>query len=241
MYTSVVGANMTVMVTEAIKYLREVKPIEFPGSDPEWEMGETTKHQLLCEVLRSILRRATGDQMVCSDQFVYFDAADPKRKCAPDAFVKLGTPWGHVTSWKTWEDGVPELCIEVLSPREFEKLTLAEKLKRFHTIGVQEVIAFDPDGNLGARLRAWDRIEGDLVERKIEGERTPCRTLTLLFIVAPAPLHNLEAALRLWDPTTNALIPTAVEAECVAKEHESAAKEDALAEVVRLKNLLATR
>jgi hypothetical protein len=61
------------------------------------------------------------------------------------------------------------------------------------------------------------------------------------FIVAPAPLHNLEAALRLWNPSTSALITTAVEAECVEKEQERAAKEDALAEVVRLKSLLATR
>jgi Putative restriction endonuclease len=173
MHTSLVCATVSAMVEEDIRYVREVRPLDFPDGDPEWHMGETTEHQLLCEVLRDLLRMATRDQMVCSDQFVYFDAANPRRKCAPDAFVKLGTPWAPVKSWRTWERGVPELCIEVLSPDEFEKLTLEEKLARFLSMGVPEVIAFDPDGTPGERLLAWDRIQGDLIERKVEDERTP--------------------------------------------------------------------
>jgi Uma2 family endonuclease len=232
---------MEIMVTPVIRYLREVSPVDFPGTDPEWEMGETTQHQLLCEVLRSLLRMATHDQMVCSDQFVYFDGSDPQRKCAPDAFVKLGRPWAPIRSWKTWEDGVPELCIEVLSPRELEKLTLKEKLKRFHTIGVPEVIVFDPEGVGRRRLRAWDRIDGDLVERIVEGERTPCRTLNLEFVIASAPMHQVEAALRLWDPRKGTLVPTLAEAERAEKEAERTEKLRAMAEVERLRELLAAR
>jgi hypothetical protein len=234
------------MVADDIQYVREVRPLEFPDGDPEWHMGETTEHQLLCEVLRDLLRMAVSDQMVCSDQFVYFDAANPARKCAPDAFVKLGTAWAPVKSWRTWERGVPELCIEILSPGEFEKLTLEEKLARFLAMGVPEVVAFDPDGKPGSRLLAWDRIQGDLVERKVENECTPCRTLGMVFVIAPATLHRVEAALRLWDPARNSLIPTlaeaertAKEAERSAKEAERSAKENALTEISRLKELIA--
>jgi Uma2 family endonuclease len=241
MHASWTDATVEIMVTPPIRYLREVQPVDFPGTDPEWEMGETTQHQLLCEVLRSLLRIASNDQMVCSDQFLYFDGSDPQRKCAPDAFVKLGTPWAPVRSWKTWEDGVPELCVEVLSTNEFEKLTLKEKLKRFHAAGVPEVVAFDPQGVVGTRVRAWDRIDGDLVERVVENERTPCRTLGMVFVVAAAPMHHVEAALRLWDPRRGALVPTLAEAERAEKESERAEKERALAEVARLKELLAAR
>jgi Uma2 family endonuclease len=248
-------ATMVVMVTDSIRYVREVRPVDFSGTDPEWEMGETTQHQLLCEVLRSLLRMATNEQMVCSDQFVYFDASDPKRKCAPDAFVKLGRPWAPIRSWKVWEDGVPELCVEVLSPREFENLTLDEKLARFHAIGVPEVVAFDPDGKPGQRLRAWDRVTGDLIERVVEHEQTPCRALNMVFVVAPSPMHHLEAALRLWDPVQKRVIPTLAEAEWeakeveraakeverIAKEAERAEKERALAENARLQSLLDAR
>jgi Uma2 family endonuclease len=255
MHTSSAFAIVPVMVADSIRYVREVRPVDFPGTDPEWLSAETTQHQLLCEVLRSLLRTATNEQMVCSDQFLYFDGSNPKRKCAPDAFVKLGKPWAPVRSWKTWEDGVPELCIEVLSPSEFENLTLEEKLARFHAIGVPEVIAFDPDGVVGARLKAWDRLDGDLVERVVEQERTPCRTLGMVFVIAPAPLHRLSAALRLWDPRRGeygSLVPTLAEAEKeraeAEKERAEAEKEKAeaenaraRAEIARLEALLAAK
>jgi hypothetical protein len=39
------------------------------------------------------------------------------------------------------------------------------------------VVRFDCDASEGARLRVWDRVEGDLVERVVEGDRTPCTVL----------------------------------------------------------------
>ncbi|WP_437931791.1 hypothetical protein WMF37_21890 [Sorangium sp. So ce291] len=40
-----------------------------------------------------------------------------------------------------------------------------------------ELVAFDPEAAPGERLRVWDRIDGDLVERVVEGERSPCTVL----------------------------------------------------------------
>lgn len=195
-------------------------------------MSESTRHQLLCEVLRKILRQAAGDSATAgSDQFVYFDASDPKRKCAPDGYVKLGVPYHKVYSWKTWKTGVPELCVEILSPSDTEeKLTLEEKLRRFHTMGVSEVVTFNVDAPKGKRLRAWDLIEGDLVERKIEGERTPCLTLSAWFVIGTSEEIDEDAVLRLSrDPEGRDMIPTPFEIER-AEKMQAEAKAARLAE-----------
>ena len=168
-------------------------------------MSESHRHKRLCELLYQLLRASVDDRScVGSDQFVYYDASSSRKKCAPDGFVKLDVPAESIYVWKVWEKGAPELCVEILSPSDTEeKLTLPQKLDRFHTIGVSEVVTLDVDAKVGQRIRAWDRIEGDLVERVVEGERTPCRTLGLWFVVAPyeaegrSPVDRLPAALRL--------------------------------------------
>jgi Uma2 family endonuclease len=182
-----------------IRYMRPIRPLHFPASDPEWDMGEGKRHQLLCELLRQILTTAAGaGSSVGSDQFLYFDASNPKRKCAPDGFVKLGVPDELFDTWKTWEKGTPELCVEILSPSDTrEMLPLEEKLARFHIMGVAEVVAFDVEAPIGKRLRAWDLVDGDLVERIVENESTPCRSLDRWFVIAPCTDPKLDAALRL--------------------------------------------
>lgn len=182
-------------------------------------MSEGSRHYRLCALLYALLREACGpDNTAGADQFLYFDASDPRRCCAPDGYVKLGVPEPEdIRSWKTWERGAPELCIEILSPSDTkEKLTLQEKLRRFHRIGVSEVVVFDVEAERGARLRAWDLIEGDLVERVVDNEATPCLTLDLWFVIAPAHEERLAAALRLArDPEGASLLPTASERAAV--------------------------
>lgn len=196
-------------------------------------MVESDRHQQMCEVIRDVLRRAaTSASTVGSDHFIYFDASSSQRKCAPDAFVVLGVPQESITSWKTWEKGAPHLCVEILSPSDTqEKLPLQEKLARFHTMGVDEVIAFDTDAEPGKRLRAWDLHSGDLVERVVEGDITPCRALGLWFVSAPYELLGLAYALRLAETAAGTpLVPTPLEAERAEKERVLAEKERAIAE-----------
>ena len=246
------------MQSHGIRHVRPVRPVLFPASDPEWEMSESTRHGRMCELLYQLLRAAVGDEgTVGKDNFVYFDASNARRKCAPDGFVKLGLPQAHFDSFKTWEHGAPELAVEILSPSDTEeKLTLEEKLERFHAIGVREVVAFDVDAPAGSRLRAWDIVHGDLVERIVEDERTPCLTLHRWFVVAPYALEHLPAALRLADDPAGTRIvlepreraEAELEGARAATEHERreraralADKERALAEVERLRAELAKR
>ena len=74
----------------------------------------------------SLRQAVTPRDSVGCDQFVYLDASDPRRCLAPDGFVKLGAPQEMFASWRVWEKGAPELCIEVLSPSDQEPITFAE-------------------------------------------------------------------------------------------------------------------
>lgn len=59
---------------------------------------------------------------------------------------------------------------------------------------------FDFDAAAGRRLRAWDRIDDQWAERVVEGDTTPCLTLGLHFVIAPA--EYLPEALRLAHDAT---------------------------------------
>ncbi len=182
-------------------------------------MGQSGRHYELCKALYEILRAAAGpEHTVSCDAFVYFDAANPERKLAPDGAVKLDVPQHAFDSWKTWEGGAPELAFEVLSPSDSpERWTFEEKLVRYRALGVGELVVFHADGEPGSRLRVWDRIDGDLVERAVTDERTPCVVLDLHLVVAPA--DGWPACVRLArDAEGRDLVLTAEEARIRAEE-----------------------
>lgn len=187
----------------SIRHVRPVQPLAFPASDAEWKMNESKRHALICDLVYRLFKDVVGDACaVGCDQFVYFDGEDPKKRLAPDAFVKLGVKDSLFDSWKTWELGAPELCVEIISPSDTgEYLPLKTKMTRYHTLGVEELILFDMEREPGARLRAFDRIDGDLVERIVDGETTPCITLTNAyeerFDWFLAPADDIPLALRL--------------------------------------------
>ncbi len=69
---------------------------------------------------------------------------------------------------------------------------------------------FNTDAREGRRLRVWDRVRDDFVERIVVGERAPSVVLAgLTFVVATDP--KLGAVLRLAD-SRGQLVPTEVEA-----------------------------
>lgn len=185
---------------ESIRHVRPAQPLRFPASQPEWALGQSIRHLHLCAILHEILLAALGPaSSVGCDQFVYFDANNARRCLAPDGFVKVGAPQEMFETWRVWEKGAPELAFEVLSPSDTrEPLSFSEKLERYASTGVLELVVFDVDAPAGTRLRVWDRVDDDLVERVIDDERTPCITLGGAFVLAPAndqPRAAKEAAL----------------------------------------------
>ncbi len=196
-------------------------------------MPQSRRHHHLCQALYEILRAVVdpAEDSVGADQFVYFNANRPQRCLAPDVFVKRGVPDEDFNSWKTWKKGAPEVAFEVLSPSDsYERWTLDEKIERYHELGVRELVVFNVDAEPGERLRVWDRIEGDFVERLVEDERTWCAVLGVQLLVGPASVIqegiHYEACLRVArDEAATELIPTREEARSAAEEARSAAEE----------------
>jgi Uma2 family endonuclease len=196
-----------------LRYVRAPEPIVFPE---EAEVPEGLRHLALRTCLWRVLQLALGPgHSVGSDQFVYWNARDARRALSPDVFVKLDVAQSSFGSWQTWRNGgTPELAVEIISPGEGDGIAWDDKLARYHELGVKELVRFDPEAPANQRLRAWDRVREDLVERQIEGDRTPCLALGLNWMVGAA--GGEPVGLRLVDDTGRVL-PAPEEAEARAR------------------------
>src|SRR6185295_7588195 len=102
-----------------------------------------------------------------------------------------------------------------------EYLSMREKRARYRALGVRELVVFNFSAPKGKRLQVYDRVRGDLVERVVIRERTPCVFLSELLGVRYgwriAPSDELEVALRL--DSTDGVIPTLAEELHLAGQH----------------------
>ena len=226
-----------------LQHVRPVRPLDLPVTEPESErMPESRRHLFLRTLVVAFLRQVClPHHSFGGDQFVYWNALRP-RALAPDGFVKLDAPdTGHFSTWRTWERGVPEVVIEILSPSDSpERKPFDQKLEGYHAMGVHEVVCFNVDAPPGTRLRVWDLIDGDMVERVVSGECTPCVALSSAeagqrfeWIVAPADAEPVALRLR----CDGALVPTPDEHAATAARERDAA----LARVAELERRLGDR
>lgn len=156
------------------KYLRAPQPLHFPEHE---QVPETKWHLELKTLVYQFLKLAFADQaLIGCDQFVYFDAANPRVCLAPDAFVRLGGPDELFASWKVWERGAPHLAIEIISDFDARDRNWDAKLASYRQLGVKELVRFDPEAEQG-KLRIWDRLDDDLVERELTAAPTPSSVL----------------------------------------------------------------
>lgn len=214
-----------------LRYTRAPVPLHFPEAA---EMPQSKTRLTLRTFLYQLLKFALGPaHSVGSEQFVYFNAADPKKCLAPDAFVKLDVPDTQFGTWKTWErGGPPNLAVEIVSPNEDAEKDWSDKLARYFECGVAEVVRFDPAAPEGARLRVWDRLDDDLVERVVTLDRTACVTLNLGWVVTP--IAEEPVGLRLVR-ANGELVETAREAETRAREAAEARVRELEEELRRLR------
>lgn len=209
----------------ARRYARRPRRLEFPS---EAEVPESKRHLELRTTLYLILKHALRDRaLIGSDQFVYWDATDPSACLAPDVFVRLGGKDEIFSSWKTWERGAPHLAVEIVSASDADPESWADKLAKYHRLGISELVRFEADEQ-NAPLRVWDYIEGDLLERELEaGAVTECASLGLYWVVQKD--QGLGLILRLSrDAAGLELLPVeAAEARLLASEAAQKASEAA--------------
>ncbi len=208
------------------RYLRAPVPIHFPVSE---QVPETARHWKARTLLADSIQHALGEYgLVSCDQFLYWDAENPKRMLAPDVAFRLGAARDVLDCWKTWERGAPHVGVEIISGSDASEMRFEEELARYRPAGVRELVRYDWDDR-ERPIRIWDRVEGDLVERQLaEPETFRCDVLGWYWCEKEDP--ELGLTLRLArNPDGTDLVLTPVEAERVAKEEERAAKDAALA------------
>jgi Uma2 family endonuclease len=204
------------------RYLREPRPLFFPSSE---EMPETRRHLGLRTALFQILELAFADRATLgSEQFVYWDPTNPRACCAPDVMLRLGEPDEPFDIWKVWEWGAPHLAVEIVSASDADYGPWQQKLDRYGSMGVRELVRFDPDDTV-LPLRIWDRHDFELVEREASSpDFSRCRTLDAYFCLKHD--EKLGPMLRLArDAEGRDLFPTLAEARRDADEAARAADE----------------
>ena len=203
------------------RYLTAPRVIAFPTGA---RVPETKRHLKIRTALYAILEHELRDRaMIGSEQFVYWDPTDPSQCLAPVAFVRLGAPDELFDSWKVWERGSPHLAVEIVSGSDASDAVWAPKLRKYHRLGVREVVRFDPETRT---LRIWNYIEGDLVERAlVDGRAAECVPLGLFWVVAPDGAS--EVLLRLArDDSGKDLLPTSEETRDAALERVRVLEEE---------------
>jgi Uma2 family endonuclease len=197
------------------RHLREPEPLFFASSE---EMPETRRHLGVRTALFQILELAFADRATLgSEQFVYWDPTNPRACCAPDVMLRLGEPDEPFDNWKVWEWGAPHLAIEIVSASDADRGPWEEKLARYRSMGVLELVRFDAD-DAEVPFRIWDRPDFDLLERdRALPDFARCRTLDAYFCVKQD--EKLGAMLRLArDAEGRDLFPTPSEARRQAEE-----------------------
>jgi Uma2 family endonuclease len=186
----------------------------------EAQVPESKRHMALRTLLFQLLERAFAQRAaVGCDQFVYWDAQDPSACLAPDAFVRFGEQDDLFQSWKVWERGAPQVAVEIISESGASPQAWLEKLARYRNVGVSELVRFDTESERN-KLRIWDLVQGNLVERPIERAGTRSAFLDAFWVVVEQPAVGLTLRLS-HDEAGTQLFPTPAEFEAEGRRLEA--------------------
>jgi Uma2 family endonuclease len=211
------------------RYVKAPRPLHFPEHE---QVPETKWHLELKTLVYQSLKLAFAEQAhIGCDQFVYWDAANPRTCLAPDAFLRFGEPDELFGSWKVWERGAPHVAVEIISDHDGRDRNWAGKLLQYRHLGVQELVRFDPE-TTEDKLQVWHRVEHDLVQREASGESVQSNVLPGYWVVVQDA--KLGPALRLSrDAESTTLFPTPTEAEAQARQAAEARIRELEAELAR--------
>ncbi len=206
------------------RYLEPPSPLIFPESA---DVPETQLHLDLRTILYLLLSEHLGEPFtVGSDQFVYWDAGNPKRCLAPDVYVKRSPRGEPVRTWKVWERGAPDVAVEITSDSDSMPADWNAKLAQYQTLGVSELVRLNLLDKRKPALRIWDRVDGRLSERLVESNQAASLVLDLYWVIAP--VGKTARALRIATGDPLVLVPTAQEArqaEAQARQAEAQARQ----------------
>ena len=136
-----------------------------------------------------------------SDLGLLFERGNPAAVMAPDLLVAFGAGDHARSSYKLWQEPVPDLVMELLSPKTWRR-DVEAKPALYEALGVREFWLFDPVGKLPRPVNGW-RLDANRVYAPVAAlPDGGCRSAVLdLDLVAHG--HGF----RFRDPATGELLP----------------------------------
>ncbi len=207
----------------------------YPETDDE-PLAETERH------LRGIFRMLDmlethfaedSDVYAWSNMMMYYQKGNPKAFVKPDIFVSFGVGKHERRIYKVWEEGkAPDFIMEFASQSTYHN-DLGNKKDIYADIGVKEYLLYDTfRTNLPTPLMGFRLIDGVYVEiPPLPDGRVPSETLNLEFVVQMDGIGVYDVVARDW-------LKTRAEKEADARQQEVAARRNAEAELVELREKL---
>ena len=180
-----------------------------------------------------------------SDMGLLFERGNRAAVMAPDLLVSFGAGDRRRPSYKLWQEPVPDLVLELLSPKTWRR-DVEAKPGLYEDLGVREFWLFDPIGRLPRAVNGW-RLDGGGTYAPVPAlPDGGCRSAVLGLDLVP---HG--DGFRFRDPATGELLPdhaetatalraaeTARHREALARHREASARRAAEARVAELEALL---
>ena len=190
-------------------------------------MSQRENHQKETSYWCDVLQRQFPWATVCSDLPMHYRRGDGNRAVVPDLLLALSAPWrGDRSSYKLWENPVPDLVMEMLSPGNWREDD-GPKRRTYEHVGVREYWLFDEGGrHLSAPLVGY-RLYGGRYRRTAANAagRLPSDVLGL-------ELHVHGGRVRFHDPATGRDLQTSdedAEGRAAAEACRDAAEADRVA------------
>ena len=226
------GARLAAEYDDGLYRYVPVPPVyrDAEGYPLEDGMSQHENHQKETSYWCDALQRHLPEAMVVSDLPMPYMRGDGNRTVVPDLLVALrAPPLGNRTSYRLWENPLPDLAMEMLSPGNWQD-DVGPTLRTYEYIGVREYWLFDQSGqHLAAPLVGHRLLDGRYrpIETNAAG-RLPSEVLGL-------ELHVRDGRLRFRDPATGKDLRTYAEeaagraaaeaGRTVAEQHASAERD----------------
>ena len=155
-----VGPQPSLAARHARALYRPVPPVGYDDEGhPESDSAavESLTHEKLRTYAVGALRSRYAAQagfLAAADLGLLFERGNPAAVMAPDLLVSFGAGDHARSSYKLWQEPVPDLVMELLSPKTWRR-DVEAKPALYEALGVREFWLFDPIGKLPRAINGW--------------------------------------------------------------------------------------
>ena len=220
-----VAAPPSLAIRHALALYRPVPPVGYddeghPESDSA-AVESVTHEDIRAYAVRALRIRFAAHPgfFAASDLGLLFERGNPAAVMAPDLLVSFGAADRRRPSYKLWQEPVPDLVLELLSPKTWQR-DVDVKPGLYEDLGVREFWLFDPIGKLPRAVNGLRLDAGGTYAPVPALPDGGCRSAVLgLDLVAQGD------GFRFRDPATGKLLPDHAETAAALGASEAARQE----------------